>query len=99
MASRIAVVGCRHRHYQNDKSVEWIDAEDRAAIRLARRLRNHFVQGVILVQADLTHGISRPILDACRRYEIAYTMCQKSTQTQLKSALRTVTQASERNQI
>ena len=65
MARRIAIVGHRYRYCYDDKSIEWIDAESMDAIRLVRRLRNGFVRGVVLVQADLTHGISQPILDVC----------------------------------
>ncbi len=59
MANRIAVVGHRHRHLYDDKLVEWIDSDSTDAIRLVGRVRNRLVRGVILVQADLSHGISR----------------------------------------
>ena len=96
MSSRIAVVGHKYRHYYDDKLVEWIDAESIDAIRLVGRVRNRFVRGVVLVRADLTHGISRPILDACRRYGIPCTMCEKGTPTRIKSALDTIGLVNER---
>lgn len=91
MIARIAIVG--HRYHgllvddSNDSLTEWIEPDKRAAIRLAHRIRQRTIHGVVLILADLTHGVSVPIMTACRLMGVRLTACEKRSQTQLRSAL------------
>jgi hypothetical protein len=56
-------------------------------VRLVKRIRQRHIDGVVLIQADLSHGITVPILTACRLTGVRFTACEKRSQTQIKSAL------------
>jgi hypothetical protein len=88
-ARRIAI----HRYHglcadaAPNSSIEWVVPDKRDAVRLAQRIRQRHVDGVVLVQADLSHGISGPILTACRLMGVTFTACEKRSQNQIRSAL------------
>ena len=91
MAARIAIVGHRYRDFlvddSNDSLTEWIEPDKRAAVRLTHRIRQRTIHGVVLILADLTHGVSVPIVTACRLMGVSLTACEKRSQTQIRSAL------------
>ncbi len=91
MAARIAIVGRRYHgllmEAASESLTEWIEPDKRAAIRLARRIRQRTIHGVVLILSDLTHGVSVPILTACRLMGVRLTACEKRSQTQIRSAL------------
>ena len=100
-ATRIAIVG--HRYHglftdnSLDSSIEWVEPDKRDAVRLVQRIRHRHIDCVLLIQADLSHGISLPILTACRLTGATFTVCEKRSQTQIRSALDTLdTQRKER---
>jgi hypothetical protein len=99
-ATRIAIVGHRHHCLSTDNaldlSIEWVAPDKRAAIRLVRRIRQRNIDAVVLIQADLSHGISVPILTACRVTGISFTACEKCSQTQIRSALDALVSSNER---
>jgi len=95
-AKRIAIVGHQYHGLDTGKSIEWVAPDKRAAIRLVRRIRQRSVDGVVLVHADLSHGISVPIVTACRLMGVGVTACEKRSQTQIKSALDVLVSSKER---
>lgn len=87
ITQRIVVVGYQRRLLTEGNAVEWIDPDGKGAVRLPRRIRQHRIGRVILVQADITHRVTIPILEACRSVGVPLTYCDKGTRTQIKLAL------------
>lgn len=87
MERRIAVVGYRRWLTINEAAVEWIARDGRVVIRLPEGIRQHRIDRVVLVQADVSHCIVLPIVAACRSTGVALAFCGRPTQTQIRSTL------------
>ncbi len=96
-ANRIAIVGHQYHGLPTDNvldsSIEWVAPDKQNAVRLVQWMRlvqwirQLYIDGVVLIPADLSHGISAPILTACSVTGISFTACEKRSQTQIRPAL------------
>ena len=91
MATRIAVVGHRRRLSMPADVAEWIAPDGRDVVRLPQRIRQGRIDRVVLIEADVTHGVVAPIMEACRSAGVSLAYCDKCTKTQIKSALDAIT--------
>jgi hypothetical protein len=88
------VVGRRPPGPPFDSNVEWVALEGRDVVRLVARIKDGGVKAVVLALPGLGHGLSVPIISACRQRNVPYVLCKRSSRTQVKSAINTGTSGS-----